>query len=585
VLTLNTRLESRTGIRSCICVNNQSGFLIIKMNYYTDKDINNRLGKEYCRRSNDSDEKQVFSLEDQHAINLKLLERFKVTHFGEMYEESISAKRRGRPLFNRMVGDIESGKYSVIVCWALNRLSRNAVDGAMLIELMDNKKLFAIITAGKVYYNTSEDKLLLQIEFGLSKKYSDDIWPSVERGMNSKVHRHWWPGKPKPGYLNLQDAELGEPIQIIDIVRFPLLRRAIDEILKGVYPRIVLNTLNKEWGYRTRKTKRMGNQPLAETNFYKMLRDPFYYGKLIWNGQESSVHESLPRLMTEDEYWQIQKALGMKGVPRPKTDIKLPYRGLIDCGCCNHKIVIYPKYKNLKTGERKQYLYAKCSKKGLNEGCTQSHVKVEVIDSQIKDLLANVRISQRFYDWAMEWLKKDHEEQSATRLEDLSKNHQQIETKNKALDNLLEMRISGEIDKATYLQKKTQYEKEIAKLTTFERNIHNQAKDWRKLVEKALNVALFAYENFDSASVDSKMELMHDLGSNFRLNGDKLSVDIEKPFIIFENNQEYLNNNFDLREPNENIVVKDKSGDLKPITDIWWARRESNPYSREAGGF
>jgi len=119
------------------------------MNYYSDKDIQGKTAKEYCRKSNEGDEKQAFSLEDQHAVNLKLFERYKLTPIGNFYEESKSAKRRGRPLFNQMVDEIEKGNYSVIVCWALNRLSRNAVDGALLIELMDNKKLYAIVTAGK----------------------------------------------------------------------------------------------------------------------------------------------------------------------------------------------------------------------------------------------------------------------------------------------------------------------------------------------------------------------------------------------------------------------------------------------------
>jgi len=64
---------------------------------------------------------------------------------------------------------------------------------------------------------------------------------------------------------------------------------------------------------------------------------------------------------------------------------------------------------------------------------------------------------------------------------------------------------------------------------------------------------------------------MRDLGSNFLLNGTKLSLDIEKPFVIFQNNQEYLNNEFKCIEPLENVVVETKEGTLKPITDIWWA--------------
>lgn len=548
------------------------------MNYFSEKDLHGKKAREYYRKSNESDEKQAYSLEDQLAIGIKLIERHKLITVGIPFSESRTAKRRGRPQYNELLADIESEKYSVIICWELNRLSRNAVDSAMLIELMDNRKLFAIVTSGKVYFNTPDDKLLMQIELGLAKKYSDDIWPSVERGMNSKVHRHWWPGKPKQGYLNIRDAVRDEPVQIKDPERFPLLRNAVERILSGITPAESLKILNDQDKYTTRKTKKIGGLPLAESNFYKLLKDPFYYGKLIWNGQESELHESVPRLMSDTEYWAIQTILGSKGVQRPKTALQVPYRGMLKCACCKQSIVVYPKYKTLSDGTKKTYLYAKRSKKGVTKNCIQPNIPLEGVEKQIKEILASVRISKRFYDWALEWIKADHEELSETRQNDLANNHALIEAKNKALDKLLELRINDEIDKEVYLQKKSQYEKEINDLNLMERNIHTQAKDWRSLAERALNVARFAYENFDTASPDSKLEMMRDLGSNFLLNDTKLSLDIEKPFLIFQNSQEYLNNEYEGIELTENIIVTNKDGSLQPITDIWWARRESNPH-------
>ena len=546
------------------------------MKYFSEKDIQGRKAIEYCRKSNESDEKQAFSLDDQHEVNKKLFDRYQLIPVSDPYLESKSAKRRGRTIFNQMIKEIEDGKYNVIVCWALNRLSRNAVDGAMLIELLDEGKLFCIVTAGKNYFNTSDDKLLMNIELGLAKKYSDDIWPSVERGMNSKVHRHWWPGKPKQGYLNINDAVLGETIQIMDPERFPLLRNAIELIISGTPPTDALKTLNNDWKYRTRKTKNIGGKPLAESNFYKLLKDPFYFGKLVWNGQESTVHERVPRLLNEDEYWAIQKILGQKGVQRPKTALKVPYRGLFKCACCKQTIVVYPKSKKLADGTTITYLYTKRSKKGKHKNCKQQNVALSLIEPQIKEILSYVKISQRFYDWAIEWIKLDHEEQTTTRQSELSNNHKLIEEKNKALDSLLELRINGEIDKDTYQIKKTQYEKEINDLNLMERNIHVQAKDWRTLAEKALYLARFASENFDTASAESKLDIMRSLGSNFLLDGSKLLVDIEKPFLIFKNSSDYVNSEYEGVEPLENVVVENKNGSLQPITDIWWAREDSN---------
>jgi DNA invertase Pin-like site-specific DNA recombinase len=315
----------------------------------TEKELNGLQAKEYCRKSNESEDKQTHSLEDQHFANRKSIERVGLIPFGQYFEEAKSAKRRGRPFFNQMIEEIEKGKYSVIVCFNLNRLSRNAVDAGFLIELLDQGKLKAIVTSGKTYFNTGEDKLLMTIELGLSKKTSDDLWPVVERGMVSKVHRQWWPSKPKPGYLNLKTSEMDEPIQVIDPIRFPLLREAVDEILLGINPAEALRKLNKK-GYRTRKTRNLGGQKMSTTNFYKFLKDPYYYGRLFWNGEESTLHPNLQRLMTIEEYWKIQSILGKKGVERPKEKFDIPYRGLLKCLCCNKTIVVYSKDKKQKDG-------------------------------------------------------------------------------------------------------------------------------------------------------------------------------------------------------------------------------------------
>jgi DNA invertase Pin-like site-specific DNA recombinase len=270
------------------------------MNFLVNKEIKNNMGFEYCRKSTESEDRQVYSLEDQHSVNLKIAASYEIK-IKKTYTESKSAKIRGRPEFNAMVSAIEKGKNSVIVCWNLNRLARNAVDGAVLIELMDLKKLSAIVTPGKVYYNSGEDKLLLQIEFGLAKKYSDDLGPAVMRGMLSKIKRGWWPGKPKPGYLNKK--ERGEIIQIVDDGRFLLLRKAIELFLNGSTVQNIVDTLNDKYGYRTVSTAYTGNRPLSLSSFYRILNDPFYYGLMIWNGEECAVSSELPRLMSEDEYW------------------------------------------------------------------------------------------------------------------------------------------------------------------------------------------------------------------------------------------------------------------------------------------
>lgn len=506
------------------------------MDFLVNKDIQNKNGIEYCRKSTESEDRQAFSLEDQHDVNLKVAERY-VVKVKKTLQESMSAKKRGRPLFNEMVAGIEGGKYEVIVCWALNRLARNSVDGAMLIELMDNKKLHAIITPGKVYYNSGDDKLLLQIEFGLAKKYSDDLGPTVMRGMHSKLKRGWYPGPAKPGYLNRK--EKGEIIQVVDEERFPLLRKGIEMFLEGARVENILDVLNNKWGYRTITTEKTGNKPLSLSSFYRILNDSFYYGKIVWNGEESELDGSVPRLMNEKEYWDIQKRLGAKGISRPSVHKDIPYRSILKCSECGSSIITYPKIKRLANGKTATYLYAKCANKNH---CSQKHISVVKLEGQLKDTLKTVKVSKDFHDWFLRWLKHDHQVETTDTEIMLQRIDAQIEMQYKRRNNLVEMRLNSELsDEAEYKTKRAEIDAEIKRLEQERAGVKYQSDDWIKRAEKRINYALYATHKLEHGDFAEKTSVLADLGSNFFINNGLLRVDVEPMLQLFQKYHEIVN--------------------------------------------
>ncbi len=506
------------------------------MDFLVNKDIQNKNGIEYCRKSTESEDRQAFSLEDQHDVNLKVAERYSVK-VKKTLQESMSAKKRGRPQFNEMVAGIEGGKYEVILCWALNRLARNSVDGAMLIELMDNKKLHAIITPGKVYYNSGDDKLLLQIEFGLAKKYSDDLGPTVMRGMHSKLKRGWYPGPAKPGYLNRK--EKGEIIQVVDEERFPLLRKGIEMFLEGARVEHILDVLNNKWGYRTITTEKTGNKPLSISSFYRILNDSFYYGKIVWNGEESELDLSVPRLMNEKEYWDIQKRLGAKGISRPSVHKDIPYRSILKCSECGSSIITYPKTKRLANGDTVTYLYAKCSNKNH---CSQKHISVEKLEKQLKETLKTVKVSKDFHDWFLRWLKHDHQVETTDTEIMLQRIDAQIEIQYKRRNNLVEMRLNSELsDENEYKTKRAEIEVEIKRLEKERAGVKYASDDWIKRAEKRIHYAFYATDKLEHGDYIEKTSVLADLGSNFLINNGLLLADVEPMLQLFQKHHEIVN--------------------------------------------
>ena len=89
----------------------------------------------YYRKSTEAEDRQLLSLDSQEREALSLAEKHNLT-ITKTFKESMSAKSSGRPLFNEMMKMIQSGKADGIICWKLDRLARNFIDGGLIIDLL-----------------------------------------------------------------------------------------------------------------------------------------------------------------------------------------------------------------------------------------------------------------------------------------------------------------------------------------------------------------------------------------------------------------------------------------------------------------
>ena len=90
----------------------------------------------YVRKSTDTEERQVRSIEDQTA-ELKELAKKENLEIAKIFIEKQTAKEPGRPIFNEMLSRIEKNEAEGILAWHPDRLARNSVDGGKIIWLLD----------------------------------------------------------------------------------------------------------------------------------------------------------------------------------------------------------------------------------------------------------------------------------------------------------------------------------------------------------------------------------------------------------------------------------------------------------------
>ena len=117
----------------------------------------------YYRKSSEAEDRQAQSIPDQIRDTETVAQREKLLIGMKFPGESQTAFKIGRPIFADLVKNITEGKINAILVWHPNRLARNPRDGGMLLWLMDEGNLKVIRTPSRAYYNTSNDKFVLQL--------------------------------------------------------------------------------------------------------------------------------------------------------------------------------------------------------------------------------------------------------------------------------------------------------------------------------------------------------------------------------------------------------------------------------------
>src|SRR3990167_971377 len=147
----------------------------------------------YARKSTESEERQILSIDSQVKEMLQIAER-EGLEIAEIRRESHSAKATGqRPVFNEIINDIRIGKFNGIMTWAPDRLARNAGDLGALVDLMDQKILIEIRTYGQRFTNNPNEKFMLMILGSQAKLENDNRVVNVKRGLRARCEMGLWP--------------------------------------------------------------------------------------------------------------------------------------------------------------------------------------------------------------------------------------------------------------------------------------------------------------------------------------------------------------------------------------------------------
>jgi site-specific DNA recombinase len=524
----------------------------------------------FCRVSSREQEETGYSLPAQE----KLLKTYSEKQGFSIYKvfsisESASGKKQ-RDIFERMMSYLLNLDIKVIVCEKVDRLTRNFKDAVNIDEWLDadeSRQVHLVKDSLVLHKNSrSQEKLNWGIRIIFAKNYIDNLSEEVKKGQKEKISQGWLPTKPPLGYKTV--GERGHKIHVIDDTKGHLIRKLFELYGSGNYS---LRTVTEEicnLGLRN-----FSGNKVVKSRIHLILTNPFYIGKIQWNG---NIYDGLQEpLIDINLFEEVQKLIKRKNPPKYNKHLFL-FKGVIRCDECKGTI----------TWERqKSHNYGHCNH--YRECSQRIWVREEELIKQLLPEFEKLQLKNRqLVEWVRIALKESHQNESqfheASRQE-LNRRYVQIQQR---LDRLYDDKLDGRISTEFYEKKFRQYstEKDTINSDLAKHTLANNRNFDESI--KLYDLAQRSAELFRCAETTHKRDLMKLVFEDIQLRDGKISYTITLPFQLLGKAVEATNSSkamqFELKsgeifEPAKK-EVNEPNFDKKPTLSPDVLRgRDSNP--------
>jgi DNA invertase Pin-like site-specific DNA recombinase len=505
----------------------------------------------YARKSSEGEDRQMASIEDQVSEMTRIAKELQL-NVVEVITESKSAKAPGRVAFNDMLIRIQKGEASGILCWKLNRLARNPIDGGQISWLLQNGIIQRIQCYGREY-RPEDNVLMMSVELGMANQYIKDLSVDVKRGMRKKAERGWYPGCIAPtGYMHNPKKELnsGEDEIIPDTVRLPLVNKLLHRMHQG------RSSVKEIWRYadsiglRSKKGK-----PYSYHAIYNLLTNEFYAGYFLWpdeTGQSVRHRGKHKAIISIDVFNRIQEIIESQSVKTRVRTYDYPYKAILQCGKCHGAVtaqrkiqIICSKCKtkfssvranrcpecrmpieDMTNPSKIDRTYYHCiDKNGL---CSKASVTLRQLDDYLLEEFNKLKMPRGLIEWIRKELMVQNQEmeyETAKQVKTLKKRHTECQNR---LNRYAQMRADSELDKDEYAKLKEEVTNDIRSIEGSISEIEVNTSDWSHRLLDWIEKASTASQRLKKADPKGKNQVVGEIGSN-------LNIKDRKPYFTTPN--------------------------------------------------
>src|SRR3989338_2245549 len=386
----------------------------------------------YARKSTEEDDRQVLSIEAQLVELQEYATKEKLEIVASLCEAK-TAKEPGRIKFAEMLLLLEKGKADGIISWHPDPLARNSVDGGKIIHFVDRGLIRSLKFPTFWFEATPQGLFMLNIAFGQSKYFVDNLRENVKRGLRQKIRNGVWPGWAPVGYLNNPKTRGVD----MDPEKSQLVKKVFELYATGKYPLHSLANWCKEKGL-------YGNlgKEIALSNVQSILQNIFYIGLMKYGGE---IHEGQHEpLISKKLFDTCQEVMAKRGRVHEVHKNDFAFLGLLKCASCGCSIT---------AEKQKGHNYYRCTKKkGL--GQEKHYLREEALTEQNTSYLQKVSLSSQDTEKVLAALDSEQDkarEDAQSEIGVLKEQLSQVETK---LQKLLDIYLADALSAEEYAAKK-----------------------------------------------------------------------------------------------------------------------------------
>jgi site-specific DNA recombinase len=533
----------------------------------------------YSRKSKltekgDSIENQIQLCKEYAQYNLKINE------FTVYEDEGFSGGNTERPEFQRMLKDAKNKRFDVIICYRLDRISRNIADFSTLINDLEDLEISFVSVREQFDTSTPLGRAMMYIASVFAQLERETIAERIKDNMLQLARSgRWLGGKTPTGFVSEQITFYDENMNKKKMYKLSEVPEELD-LVKLLYDKYIeLNGIHKLEGYLFENDIKSRNGNFFDKSaLVFILTNPVYataderlyeycisksmdiaspksdfngkHGLMVYNKR---LHKKDKRISIKD-YSEWIVAIGKhKGIipsekwiraqnmynnnkskaPRDGTSQVALLTPLIKCDCCGTSLRIMYKSKE----DQFVHHYYKCRLKERSRGiqCSIPNMNGKLGEKAVIDQLKQLAVSKEILEKQMNIKKKLSENNNSKKLEK-KQTESRVKEVEKNIKNLtLQLaQNAGSVASKYIIQQIEELDTEYKNLKTKLGTINEQTE--QDLIQQMNIDILFENlidfkENFDTWPFEKQKRSIANICKELRWDGKKVKITLREPIL------------------------------------------------------